>query len=419
MSAASANREPSIVRRSLGLMLRNPGLARTAARLAWRQKVGFAWDRRMGGGRSAIPCELKFHLTRRCNLRCVMCNQHRHSEHTADHLPWCDPKNDLPLQTWVDFLDQWVDWAGGYRPWLDLSGGEPTLYPHFAELVRQAKARRFFINLQTNGTTLGHQVDLLLDQGVEVVTVSLDGPGEYHDRIRGQKGMFDRVTEGVRALVAARRARRSPGPIIGITCTISKDNIEVLDQMVELVEGLGVDSLLLMHTSFDFADNVARHNQVLGPEMCQREGLNVINPSIPEGGWYESQISDQDLPVLAASMERARQLGRASRLRVAFAPFTMRMDLLRPYYLDLSYPFPQICEHLWKVMRIFPDGTVSPCLQFIAGNIKDTPIKEIWNGPQFIRFRQLFQDGILPGCARCCARRFTGRSKLGLAKTTS
>jgi MoaA/NifB/PqqE/SkfB family radical SAM enzyme len=344
-----------------------------------------------------------------------MCNQHRHTEGTADLLPWCDPHKELPVETWIDFLDQLVAWSSlGRRQWIDITGGEPTLYAKLPEFIEAAKERGFFLNLLTNATRLASLADFIVDRGVEVVTVSLDGPGELHDRIRGQAGQFQRVVVGLEALRNARARAKSPGPIIALTCTITKANLAVLDQMVPLAEELGADSLLFQHTAFHTAENVADHNRALSPQFCQAQGLDVLHPSIPEGGWYASEITEDDLPVMLEATRRVKKLGDKSRIRVLFGPVSMRLSLLKAYYMDLAYPFPPVCDHLWKSLRVHPDGTVMPCLGFQAGNIAQAPVREIWNGPAFVNFRRMFLKGILPGCARCCARRYTVRSDLGL-----
>jgi radical SAM protein with 4Fe4S-binding SPASM domain len=403
----------------MGMALREPHLLPTMAWFGLRTKFGLSYDRKHGNGRCAMPVEVKIHLTRRCNLHCIMCNQHRHTEGTADLLPWCDPKRELPVEAWIDLLDQLVSWSSfGRRQWIDVTGGEPTLYADMPRFLEEAKKRHFFINLLTNATTLDRLADFLVRLGVHVVNVSLDGPGELHDQIRGQKGQYERVVRGLKALTDARRRHGGPGPILALSTTISRANMDRLEEMIPLAEELGADSLLYQHTSFDWADNVAAHNRVLSPEFCQAEGLNVLHPSIPEGGWYDSEITEDDLPILAKSTARIQELAKKSRLRIAFDPLTMRLELLKPYYFDRDFPFPQVCDHIYKAIRVHPDGTVMPCLGFMAGNIRDTPIREIWEGPAMNRFRQMFTDKILPGCARCCQRRYTGSYKIGVAHTT-
>jgi len=64
------------------------------------------------------------------------------------------------------------------------------------------------VHLQTNATLLASLADRLVELGVEFVTVSLDGPPEVHDYIRGLEGAFAQSAAGLQALVAARRKAR-------------------------------------------------------------------------------------------------------------------------------------------------------------------------------------------------------------------
>ena len=139
----------SLSTRGLKLMWRNPRMAHTLLREEYRKKFGIQLDRRFRDGLSGPPANLNLNLTRRCNLKCRMCEQHRHASDPTG-LPWYDPRRELPLSTWVGLLDQ----VAAFRPRLYLTGGEPTLYPHFAALLTEAKRRGFVVHLQTNGTLL-------------------------------------------------------------------------------------------------------------------------------------------------------------------------------------------------------------------------------------------------------------------------
>ena len=404
-----------IVRRMALLVLRRPRVLYSLFRLVYRQKIAINYERRWGRGRSGPPCEIKIHLTRKCNLHCIMCWQHRHSDKTDEHIPWCNPENELPLDGWQDALGQIASWSvTGYRPWLDVTGGEPTIYPHFKEFIISCRKHGFFINLLTNGTTLEKNASFLIDQKVDAVTVSIDGPEEYHDRIRGMDGLFKRVERGIQTLVDERNKQKSPTPIISLTCTISKANLAVLEQVISIAEKMQVDSLLFNNTHFQSKETVDLHNSQVNEEMGAREKLQFIYPSIPEGGYYMSEIQEDDLPALEQAVDNIHARAKKSPLRIALAPFSMKKKLLKPYYLDMTYPFTNICDFLWKSLRIHPDGTVSPCLGFIAGNIREKSVKEVWNSAPYRKFRTFFSNGIFPGCVRCCQRRYVGAVRLGI-----
>jgi MoaA/NifB/PqqE/SkfB family radical SAM enzyme len=395
----------SLITRGLQIARRNPAIIATVLRMEYRHRLGIPRDRRLRAGWSAPPTNLSINLTNRCNLKCVMCRGIRLGQEVPENRPWYSRARELGLEDWTRLLEE----AASFRPWLYVTGGEPLMYPHFRDFVGEAKKRRLVVHLQTNGTLLAREAAFLVEMGVEAVNVSIDGPPAVHDRIRGLKGGFAKVEAGVQALVEARRRRGRPNPILSFNCTISKGNLEHLEEMVPLAIRLRADVMQLQHTMFDSPENVARHNRFLSPERSRDLGLEVAHPSICEGEYYENELQPEDLPKLQSALNRARQQAQG-RLLLHFMP-NLPDGLLSPYYLDLNYPFPQGCDDFWATARILADGTFSPCLNLVVGNITSQPFLEMWNGPRMRQLRTLIAQGLFPGCARCCHRQFTKASR--------
>jgi MoaA/NifB/PqqE/SkfB family radical SAM enzyme len=413
------------IKQLTGMARRDFSIIPAYLRYEHRRRWGGSRDRSLHpGGGSILPAIISLNLTRRCNLACRMCFQFRQKIEVHPDIPWYDVRRELPLEAWVKVLDEasgwrltqtipgwphphWARLLGkmvSWRPLLYVTGGEPLLYPRILELLEAARQRRYHIHLQTNGVLLAAVADDLASLGLLMVTVSLDGPPEVHDYIRGVKGSFDRTTAGFRALAEARRRRGSPFPLLCLRCTISRDNLDRLAELVPLAQELGADILSFSQSVFSSPEHVRRHNLLLSGGQAQAWGLNLINPSIPEGEFYESEIGPEDVPRLEESLAEVRRQARGV-LPLSFSPDMSRQDLA-PYYLDLEHPFPQECRHLWMACRILPDGTVSPCLHLVMGNITEAPLQEIWNSPAYLNLRRLVAKGLFPGCARCCYRRF-------------
>jgi MoaA/NifB/PqqE/SkfB family radical SAM enzyme len=390
-----------------------------------RRRWGGSRDLRLHpAGGSILPAMISLNLTRRCNLACRMCFQFRKEGEVPRDISWYDVHRELPLEAWVKVLDEasgwrltqpipgwphplWARLVGNivsWQPLLYVTGGEPLLYPQILELLEAARQRFYHIHLQTNGILLAGVADDLVSLNVSMVTVSLDGPPEVHDNIRGVKGSFHRTTTGFQALAEARRRRGSPFPLLCLRCTISKDNLDRLEELVPLAQELGADLLSFSHSVFSTPENVCRHNRLLSGEQAQVWGLNLVNPSIPEGEYYQSEIGPEDVPRLEESLAAVRRQARGV-LPLSFSP-DLAHHHLAPYYLDIDHPFPDECRNLWMACRILPDGTVSPCLHLVMGNITEAPLQEIWNSPVYLNLRRLAAKGLFPGCARCCYRRF-------------
>lgn len=68
-----------------------------------------------------------------------------------------------------------------------------------------------------------------------------------------------------------------------------------------------------------------------------------------------------------------------------------------------------VCPFPWNALIIFWDGAVLPCTQdffgeFIVGNVKDSSLKEIWNGDRMRQLRKKLGEGSieeLKACSQC------------------
>jgi len=328
----------SLISRALQIAWRNPNIISTLWRMEYRHRWGISRDRRLRPGYSAPPTNLTVCLTYRCNLKCSMCRQWRRDQDIPDNRTWYDRHRELPLSTWVSLLDQ----VAPFRPWLYVTGGEPLISPNFKEFVQEAHKRGLKVHLQTNGTLLAGVAEFLVKAGVLTVSVSLDGPPEVDDAIRGVKGTFRRLAEGGEALLAARAKFNSPTPVLGFNCTITGDNLDFLVEVVHLAIQMGADTLQIQHTMFNSPEKVARHNAHFSPARVDELGLDMALPSIRQGGYYQSRIVAEDIPRLQAGLRRARVLAK-DRLKLLFMP-NLPDKFLHPYNLDLDFPFSQDCD---------------------------------------------------------------------------
>lgn len=126
-------------------------------------------------------CILLADITAECNLRCPTCFTDSSPELTGV----------VALADVLASLDARLSRENGRIDVLMLSGGEPTLYPHLAELLREVADRpivRVLVN--TNGVTISRD-DVLLDlltEHRERVEVYLQYDGESADASRHHRG---------------------------------------------------------------------------------------------------------------------------------------------------------------------------------------------------------------------------------------
>jgi len=89
-----------------------------------------------------------------------------------------------------------------------------------------------------------YAADLVRIGGLEM-TISVDGPEEIHDQVRGVKGSFQQIQHGlasIRELEEGSDRRMA----ISICFTISRYSYKGLGQMPEVARQLGVSTILIV-----------------------------------------------------------------------------------------------------------------------------------------------------------------------------
>jgi MoaA/NifB/PqqE/SkfB family radical SAM enzyme len=127
-----------------------------------------------------------------------------------------------------------------------ISGGEATLHPEFSELVRYGRSIGYErVQTVTNGWNFADRdfYRACMAAGLGEITFSLHGhTAELHDRLTRHHGSFARLMKGMI------RAIRDPrGPIVNVDVVINKQNVGVLDRIIELCISVGVNEFDLLH----------------------------------------------------------------------------------------------------------------------------------------------------------------------------
>jgi len=128
-----------------------------------------------------------------------------------------------------------------------LSGGEGSLHPDFVELVAFARTLGYTrVQTVTNGWMWADRdfFEAAVGAGLDELTFSLHGhTEELHDHLTQHPGSYQRI---VKAILRAVRAR-DRGVITNVDVVINKQNVAVIDKIVEFAIRLGVTEFDLLH----------------------------------------------------------------------------------------------------------------------------------------------------------------------------
>lgn len=172
------------------------------------------------------PGALTIYLLNQCNLSCMHCYM--------DAVP--SPEKILPKDLILRSLSEVEQLGIGA---VNLTGGEPLLYPDLAEILQYLSGKQSYeVTISTNGTLIDRsKVDLLRDSGVKV-NVSLDGPANYHDKFRGMDGAFSRASRGIELM-------QSEDIQVSLVTTINKNNLIHLPWLAEWASRRGIGRIFV------------------------------------------------------------------------------------------------------------------------------------------------------------------------------
>jgi MoaA/NifB/PqqE/SkfB family radical SAM enzyme len=153
-------------------------------------------------------------VTNRCNYRCHYCRLR-------------EDERELGTEEALRLIDEMAE-AGTMQ--LGFTGGEPLLRDDMGKLVGHAVACGLTVRMNSNGALVQERVEVL--EGISHLSISLEGPPDVHDAIRGP-GAFDRA-------VAALRTARRLGVGTHLSATINAANVDRLAEVLGLAADLSV-----------------------------------------------------------------------------------------------------------------------------------------------------------------------------------
>jgi len=336
------------------------------------------------GRAGRLPAGVVYEATMRCNLHCEFC-------YVGDLLniegEW---RQEMPLEILKRaFPDQ-----DGLQ--VSLTGGEIFMRKDILGVMNVFREKGYVCGyLTTNGTIINDEraaalAELASAGFLRHISVSIDGPGQLHDKARGVAGTFERTAAGLQRLQAAARARHAPLRV-SINTTVAHETLDALDQMVDVAEELGVDAIGLNHLMFSTPEEVAETVRLTG--ASDASAISTFVTSDP-------------------GVDAARVKRQVDALVAKCAARNIRFDMrpkVRPAIVDQYYtPGAALegrCLYPFLYARVSFSGKVyfCPFIRVEVGDLTSQSLEEVWTGERYVSLRKkLVETGIFPVCRRCC-----------------
>lgn len=338
---------------------------------------------------SLFPKVISFTLTNHCNLRCHMCGQwgiKGYMKKNSYHNP------DLPVSLWEKTVNEI---AKHNVQAVCIRGGEPFLYPEVIDLLTHIKSKNLHISIDTNGTLLKKYAEDIVKLKIDALNISIDGPSEIHNKVRGVKNCFQQIEESIKE--TKKYESQNNTKINKTVCfTISEPSYKGLDEMPDVTRQLGIENLCIVPYYYYHEETGESYEHIMKKYFtCQANSWQ---------GFYrkESGINiNQFIQIFKRFKNNLREIN--------LIPF---MDYTEDNYIqwfkdDHTKVDTYNCQNPWRLLDIQPNGDVNFCVDFpdyIIGNINEHSLSEIWNNDKSEKFRTYLKKQSLPICNRCGAK---------------
>jgi radical SAM protein with 4Fe4S-binding SPASM domain len=327
--------------------------------------------------RLASPFLIVWNFTNMCNFRCKHCYQR------ADKpLP-----SELSLEEKIKLVDQ-LDRAGVAA--VALSGGEPTIHPHFYRVVKELASRGIHTSVATNGWTFANKENLkkAVDLGLKYVEVSIDSANpKKHDEFRGIPGAWERAIKALENAVEL-------GVSHGMAVVMDKETFQEIDDILDLAETIGVKRVIFFNLV-----PTGRAEDMINVDLSPEEREKFMKA-------VYMQMKKRKFEILTTAPQYARiTLMESKGKNITPAHF----------YIGENNAIKTLAEFIGGcgAGRIYagiePDGTVVPCvfLPLPVGNVRTKNFKQIWEGSKIMNFLR-DRDNFTGKCRTCPYRNICG-----------
>jgi radical SAM protein with 4Fe4S-binding SPASM domain len=274
-----------------------------------------------------LPVALAIEPTTSCNLRCPECPSGLRS--------FSRPTGMLETKLFENVITELKD-ALMYLTFY--FQGEPYLHKDFLEMVKFASNNGIYTSTSTNAHYLNYEnAKATIKSGLDRVIISLDGTTQDTYQQYRIGGSLDKVIEGTKNLIAAKRELNSSTPHIIFQFLVVKPNEHQIAEAKDLSKTLGVDEIRFKTAQiYDYENG---------------SGL------IPENDKY-------------ARYKKNTQ-----------GKYEIKNKLLNH------------CWKMWHSAVITWDGLVVPCCfdkdaEYRMGNVSKSSFKDVWMSEKYLSFRK-------------------------------
>ncbi|MES2588704.1 MAG: radical SAM/SPASM domain-containing protein [Bacteroidota bacterium] len=221
--------------------------------------------------------------------------------------------------------------------------GEPFLHPQFLDLVKEAKKNKIYTATSTNAHFISpKKAEDIVKSGLDRLIISIDGTTQKTYQSYRVDGILEKVIEGSKNMVAAKKALNSKTPHLIFQFLVVKPNEHQVEEVFKLAKELNIDEVRLKSAQvYDYVNG---------------------NDLIPENEKYSRYVKKSD-----GTYKLKAETGNH-------------------------------CWRMWSSCVFTWDAKVVPCCfdkdaTIQLGSAKEEDFKTIWKSKKYTNFRQQILTG--------------------------
>ena len=315
--------------------------------------------------------QLKIRLTTSCNCACDMCS-------------WKNRKEKIRYPKLLEIIRQA---AFLNIKSINFTGGEPTLYPHFKEVIKSAKSRGFQVSVSTNGI-MKKDMAVILARYADFVDISLNSYDNSVDsRIRGLKNSLILSIETIKTL-----KKLNTDIKLHINVTVRPDNYRHIHEMVETIPRY-IDSI-----SFTLVDTSVNHSKNL--RFTPRQLKDFYLEEVPQ--ILKKCLQHQKEVQINPFFDHLGKLNTPWKIGEVLKSYKNLTKDIKSIFAPKKY---ENCMSLQEGVRVNANGEISPCCflddtPIDLGNVNNQDLVSILSSEKYSRFINE-RDENKNICSRC------------------
>ncbi|PTD94177.1 hypothetical protein C9439_03780 [archaeon SCG-AAA382B04] len=284
------------------------------------------------------PREITIDPINKCNINCKLCPTGKNKEGRT--------KSTMSFSLYKKLISE----IGPYVSHIDFHNwGEPLLNPKIFDMIELARDYGIFVKLSTNLNHFNEGIcKKLIENPPDVLMISLFGASQKTVEKYHEGSNFTTVIKNMKKVIKKRNNAGKVYPFVQWRFLVNKYNEDEIKKAEEIADKIGIDR---------FEISPLRCNMEKELFMDENEQFKDAKEWLPK--------------------------------KEEFSRYNYKKEGKKE-----KHKLEDDCGWLWEKCTINPNGSVSPCCsawfeKFDFGNVKDKPLKEIWNNEKYQQARQI------------------------------